>query len=272
MKKALLILVLMLGLGIAQAQAAVPVIDGLLGAGADITEWNNNSYEYYLAVDDGNEIGVGDNYDISKAVLLQELGNGDASKNGVYFMLTTWATPPSLLDVDHISTPASLALFADFGGDGFPTNAYGPFPPDVQIYVTNVNDTGPLGFGPFTEPLANDKVYWCSGAAGSCSSANGTLIWDNGAATGSTPAGFQYARGADAIEMFLQTGTFGTPKDTQFPCTFHGTATYDDGTVNPDDIAMGSTGCNVIPEPSTMFLTATGLISLLGAGKFKFWN
>src|SRR3990167_3777461 len=104
MKKTLLMLslvVVMLGVGMSQAYAVVPTINGVLGGGADISEWANNSYEYYLAVTDVNEVGITDNYDISDVVLLQELGNGDASKNGVYFMLTTYATPPSLIDVDQ---------------------------------------------------------------------------------------------------------------------------------------------------------------------------
>lgn len=267
MKKALFMLSLvavMLGLGISQVQAAVPTINGLLGAGADLTEWNNDaSYEYYLHVLDDNEVGIADTYDISHVVLLQELGNADSAKDGVYFMLTTYATPPSLIDADQTAVRASLALFADFNGSGSADGAIFPFPPDVQIYITNVNGAGP------SDPVGTDKVYWCSGAVASCDAINGTLIWDAGAATGSTPAGFQYARGADAIEMFLKTGTFGTPENVPFPQTFQGCASYDDGSVNPDDVVCGT---NVIPEPGTILMMVSGLLGLAGFGKLKFWQ
>jgi len=266
MKKTLLMLSLVLGVlsfGVSKAYAVPPpVIDGLISPS---TEWDNNAaYAYYLNVSDPNEVGVTDTYDIKTAVVLQDISDGDAAKHGVYFMLTTYATPPSLVDVDGISTRASLALFADFNGDGVPSNAVGPFPPDVQLYVTNINPA------PGTDPTVNDRVYVCFGAAGSCDASNGTLIWDAGAATGSAPAGFQYARGADAVEMFLKTGTFGTPANVAFPFTFSGTATYDDGTVHPDDIVTGR--LTAIPEPNTMILMISGLFSFLGFAKFKLWQ
>ncbi|MBI4358218.1 MAG: hypothetical protein HY584_02870 [Candidatus Omnitrophica bacterium] len=269
------LVMVMLGLGVSQAYAVdptVPMINGLLGAGGDISEWDNQPplYEYYLKVQDDNEAGITDRYDISDVVLLQELGNSDPDKNGVYFMLTTWEKPPSLIDVDQTAVRASLALFSDFGGDGAPTDPYGPFPADVQLYVTNLNvDLDPgIGVAP-DDPVGKDRVYWCSGAAGSCDASNGTLIWNNGGATGDTPAGFKYARGADAIEMFLKTGTFGTPANVPFPQTNVGCATYDDGSENQDDHVCGST---FIPEPSTMFMALSGLLGLAGFGKFKFWN
>ena len=269
MKKTLLMLSLVLGVlsfGVSKAYAVPPPdINGLLGAGADITEWDNNvAYSYYLKANDVNEIGITDTYDIKTAVLLQDLSDGDASKHGVYFMLTTWATPPSLVDVDQTAVRASLALFTDFDGDGIsPENASFPFPPDIQIYITNTNPGG-------TDPVGADKVYWCSGAAGSCDAINGTLIWDAGAATGSTPAGFKYARSTDAIEMFLKTGTFGTPANIPFPQQFRGCASYDDGSVNPDDVVCAQN--SVIPEPNTMILMISGLFSFIGFAKFKLWQ
>ena len=264
MKKTLLMLslvVLMLGLGMSQAHAVVPTIDGLLGAGADISEWNNTGYAYYLRADDANEIGITDTYDIKTAILLQDLADLDADNHGVYFMLTTWATPPSLVDVDHTAVRASLALFGDFNGNGVTDDPSFPFPADLQFYITNIDATG--------DPVGKDRVFFCSGAVGSCDANNGTLIWDLGAPTGSAPAGFDYARGADAIEMFFRTGTFGTPEDVPFPQTFRGCATYDDGSTNPDDSVCGTTA---IPEPNTILLMASGLLSLLGVSKLKFWQ
>ena len=80
MKKTLLMLSLVLGVlsfGVSKAYAVPPPdINGLLGAGADITEWNNNAaYSYYLKLDDVNEIGITDTYDIKTAVLLQDLSD-----------------------------------------------------------------------------------------------------------------------------------------------------------------------------------------------------
>jgi len=266
MKKTLFMLSLILGvlsLGVSQAYAVPPpLIDGLI---SPVTEWDNNvAYSYYLKIDDPNEPLITDTYDIKTAVLLQDLSDLDPSKHGVYFMLTTWATPPSLVDVDQTAVRASLALFGDFNGDGTANSVF-PFPPDVQIYITNINSGSPA-----SDPVGADKVYVCFGPAGSCDAINGTLIWDAGAPQGfAIGAGFQYARSTDAIEMFLKTGTFGTPANVPFPQTFRGCASYDDGSTNPDDVACGS---NAIPEPNTMILMASGLFSLLGFAKFKFWQ
>lgn len=258
MKKTMLLMALGCFFGLSSvASAAVPVIDGLLGAGGDITEWANDpSYEYYLDISDVDEAGISASYDLERIILLQELGNGDSSKDGVYLMIKTYGTP-SLTDVNAINVGATVALFADFNGDGVVSNAGGGYPADIQMIISNngVSDTP-----------AGDRIAVCFGAFGTCDAFNPTFtpIWIGGP-TIFTPAGFLYDRDADAFELFFRTGTFGTPANTNFPFSFGGTIQYDDGTDNPDDTAFGT----LVPEPSSVVLLGVGLLALAGYRRFR---
>ena len=269
MKKSLLMLVLtmgMLSLGITQAHATLPTVDGSFSA----AEWDSlNSasiaYPYYLEVTDPNEAdNAFDNTDISRAVVLQELtdgpnGSGDANyaNDGIYILLQVYAPPPTLdwqsvgIGGIGITGIPTITMQGDLLGDGLSDG--------FNIFLRHYNTDPTAGVGV-------DKVEVCVGS--SLCLAN-ILPW-----TDLVTAGGSFSRGS-VLEYYIPSGTFGTPPSppgTSFPSSFVGQLTYDNGLGGPntsDDIVIGHVA---VPEPSTMFLTVTGLLSLLGAGKFKLWK
>lgn len=278
MKKTLLMLssvVVMLGLGITQAYAVSvpPVTDGILGVG----EWANlahggGPYPYFLEVGDPDEADNQiQNMDLSHGVLLQELnlagGDGDpdvllpltgglaGDNDGVYLLLEVYGPPPSLAfatGVGVVPTTAPVILMSgDFLGDGL----LDPF----NIFLRHYNTLPGAG-----APVGSDVVEACIGSLASCSGILG------GPYTLLTAVGGSFGRGA-VLEYFIPSSAFLTPIGP-FPGSFIGTITYDNGASGPltsDDVVIGSL---LIPEPSTIMLTVTGLLGMLGFGKFKFWN
>lgn len=229
---------------------AVPVIDGAITSG---TEWSNAGYPYYLELFDVNEAAILDSYDISHAVLLQELtsfsGDGDFTNDGVYLLIETYASA-SLADQDGAAPlGAAIALSSDFNGDGTfdffathhaPTDPIGGSPGAQVVTVTNL-----AGF-PF--PVFGADLV---ASGGSFSLIDGTT---------------------SVIEYFFPSGAFGTPPSppgVPFPLISINFATYDGSDIDPDDAVGGQLA--IIPEPGSMFLMASGLLSMLGFGR-KFWN
>jgi hypothetical protein len=285
MKKTLSFSLLMAGmLLLASSQAsAAPVVDGFvgvhpsLGAGA---EWANtnfpagSAYPYYLEVFDPNEAdNVVDNMDISHVVLLQELtacgipascapfssGDGDFSNDGIYLLIETYTTPPSL---DPVIPPPTDTVFeripeikmsGDLLGDGL-NDLFNVFLRHSKNPVTLVHD-----------------VEVCVGSQVICSV--------DAFYTPLTGIGGAFALGS-VLEYFIPSGTLGTPPaspfGTQFPLNFVGTISYDNGiadlngdptTRSADDAVLGTIA---IPEPSTMAMVGLGAVLGLAGLKRRF--
>lgn len=245
MKKTLRLLTLLAGifaLGVARAYA-IPVVDGTNTG----TEWvNNGTYSYYLEINDPNEPLVPDNYDISHVVLLQSITG--APTDGVYLLIEVYGGDASLVDFDSptVLPPfAAVNMSGDFDGNGtndiFVTHSGGNTAGTAQtVLVAN-----PTGFPvPPVIPFPGIPISSCNGFGGCGSFAEGTVL-----------------------EYFLPTGLFGTPAHVPFPLSFIGTIVYDNGGTPPDDVTVGS--LVAVPEPGTIFLLGSGLLSLLGLGKFR---
>jgi hypothetical protein len=227
--KMLVVLVGLLALGVSSAYA-VPTIDGSLAA----NEWDNTGYQYYLDVTDVNEAAITNTYDIKHAVLFQEY-NGLAlpdADDGIYLLIETYATPPSLTDAGAGSPPASISMNADFNGDGF-----------VDLVITHQIELGA------------EVLKWHR-PAGSILGAE-TLPVNFGV------EGTNFKRGT-VLEYFIPSTTGGSPH-APFPLSFIGTVVYDNGGDEPDDRITGS--LVAVPEPGTFFLLGAGLLSMLGFGK-----
>ncbi len=275
MKKTLFMLslvVVMLGLGMSQAYAVLPTVDGTFNA----TEWDNvnfpnaTAYPYYLDVLDPNEAdNAFDNTDISRAVVLQELssisGDLDTTNDGIYILLQVYAPPPTLdyqsIGVGGIAISGipNITMQGDLTGDGL-NDLFNVF---IRHYNTVADQTAGNDV---------DRVEVCVGSQFSCLSQPLGSWTDFATATGGLGV---YGRGigvTGAFEYFIPSGTLGTPTNTPFPSSFVGQLTYDNGLGGPntaDDVVIGQL---LIPEPSTIMLTVTGLLGMLGFGKFKFWN
>ena len=274
MKKALLMLslvVAVLALGASQAYATLPVIDGVI---SDAFEWDNINtpagvaYPYHLVVTDPNEAdNAFDNTDISRGVVLQELTSfsGDATfgNDGIYILLEVYAPPPTLDWDPSIAVPGSgigvtgvptITMQGDLLGDGL----FDPF----NIFMRHTNTVPDITSGNDV-----DLVEVCVGSVISCNLPGAVY-------TDLTLAGGSFARGS-VIEYYIPSGTFGTPPSppgVPFPPSFIGHLNYDNGLGGPntsDDIVIGQL---LVPEPSTVLLTITGLMSMFGFGKLKFWN
>lgn len=251
MKKNLTILAMFVAVfafGIAQANAAVPFISGIVGDGALAGgEWANDSdpgagvvpYTYYLSVTDPNEAGIPDQYDISGVTLLQELGVSPApdGSDGIYLLVTTHGA--ASLDPFLGGVNPAIFLQADFNGDG----------------------ASDLTFKHEKDGLGVQRLGWIRPA--------GTVL--PGGPTADYVffgvEGTHFKLTGSVIEYFFPTGTGGTPP-LPFPVSFIGTIRYDNGGTPDDDVVTGSLTTNVIPEPGTMFLLGSGLLSMLGAGRF----
>jgi hypothetical protein len=241
--------------GSVSAFAAVPVIDGVLGAG----EWANVSngggpFPYYLNLNDPNELDNQiDTMDMSRVVLLQSLNIVDplnpVSKDGIYLMIQVYdPAGPALgfpsnpgLSVDSLPT---VRMAGDFLGDGLNDS--------FNIFVRTYNTV------PLTGLTINDKTEVCVGSQTSCL-VGGTWVDLVG-------AGGSFARGG-VLEYFFPSATFGTPPNTPFPGSFIGTITYDNGAsgvASADDVVLGT----LVPEPTSMFLMFTGIIGLLAKKRF----
>jgi hypothetical protein len=246
------LLIGILALGVSNAYA-VPTIDGTLTAG----EWDNTGfYPYYLQVSDPNEAdNQFDNMDISNVVLLQELnafsGDANAANDGVYLLIETYVTPPSLslvpLGGGVIGAQQPTIRFSgDFLGDGFSDG--------FNIFIRHYN----TDFAGAAAP-GSDVVDFCVGSSASCTGI--------GAVYTAVPTS-NFERGT-VLEYFFPTGSAGTPANVPFPGSFSGFVTYDNGAsgINTaDDLVVGQV--TAVPEPGTFFLLGAGLLSMLGFGKF----
>jgi hypothetical protein len=249
MKKVFSLMMLLAGVfvfGAVDAQAALVVsIDGTEGAG----EWSNAGYPYYLEVTDPNEfdanpaLNIPDAYDIKRMVLFQELdgfgGDGDASNDGIYLLIETYAKP-SLVDLTPGGAKARIFLDGDFH---ILPDAPGP----TNVFDFSLEHTADAGGG----SQSVEVTFNVFGPTGS--------ILPEGAF--STPDGVTDT----VIEYFIPSGKFGTPA-VPFPADFIGLATYDNGAVNPDDIAVGS--ATLVPEPSSMLLFGGALLGLVARKRF----
>jgi hypothetical protein len=251
------------GMGVAQAD--IPTIDGAL---TSPTEWDNDSdpgvgvtpYPFYRFESDPDEADNQiQNMDISGGTLLQELtsfsGDGDFSNDGFYIMLTVYAPPPSLAFATGVGITVNsqpvITLQGDLLGDGF-GDAF-------NVFIRHYNAF------PATGLPAADVVDVCVGSLATCNSIGAVYV-------PLTALGGAFSRGT-ILEYFIKAGTLGTPPSppgTPFPAVFIGSLTYDNGASGPatsDDVVL-SLPRGVIPEPGTMFLVGTGILSLLGSRRF----
>lgn len=229
MKKTLIVLALVLGVvAFAPAQAfALPVIDGAISPAG---EWDNTGYQYYLKVNDTQEIGIPDQYNISSATLLQEWHPVQQATDGIYLLIETFGTP-SLVDQDSGDPMASISLNADFNADG-----------NIDLIIRHDADLG------------TDRLRWRRPPGSITGPATDFAIFG--------AEGVNFKRGS-VLEYFIPSTTGGTPH-APFPGNFIGTIVYDNGGDSPDDRVVGT----LIPEPSTMFLFGSSLLGLLGV-RFK---
>ena len=216
---------------------AVPTVSGSISPS---TEWDNTGYNYFLTANDVNEADVPDQYDIKSVTLLQEIegfgfGDSTTANDGVYLLIQTYGTP-SLVDQGSGFPFAKIFLNGDFDGDG-----------NFDFFIEHEAHSGTGQ--PQTVKITNPGA----GIFGADLAAGGGA-WSNVDGVNSV------------IEYFIPTGTFGTPP-LPFPVTFVGKIVYDNGGTAADDEVVGS--LPQVPEPGTLFLLGSGLLSMLGFGVRK---
>lgn len=237
MKKTLSLFALVVALfavSAVSAYAAVPVISGSISPAA---EWDNTGYNYYLHVNDVNEAGIPDKYDIKSVTLLQEIegfgfGDTNAANDGIYLLVETYASPSFVEETSGGST-VTVYLDGDFNGDGIVDFS--------MIHTSNGDGTG-------------QAVTVTKNTFGGTT---GDLLTHGGA----------FSVGS-VIEYYIPHSGFNTP-NAPFPVTFIGGIQYDGGGVSPDDIVSGSLP-SVVPEPSSMLLFGGALLGLLGVNFKRF--
>jgi hypothetical protein len=277
MKKTLGVLVLIAGLiALASTSAfAYPVIDGAIGAHPALgagQEWANQNdpnataYPFYLEILDPTGDAVNSNVDISRVILLQELAScttpascgafssGAApAQDGLYLLIETVGTPTvsPIPGGPYDTVNPQIKLSGDLLGDGLdnPLDMY-------NIFIRHgLFDHDANSLTPKVE-----QVRVCVGNIFTCSS-------DTDFTTTLLGIGGQWSRNS-VLEYYIPSGTLGTPLNTQFPPSFYGEITYDNGLANQvigDDFASGT--LPVIPEPSTALMFGVAMLGLAGLKK-----
>ena len=180
---------------------------------------------------DPNEVGIPDSRDMSR--LLVKLEDSGGLDDGLYFRVDTYDTPTLTGGPGSGGTESFLRILVDFNGDGIG---------DRGLDFNNAFDpgTGKLG------------VY------------NSLFSLKFGEGTGAvfeSPGGF--------YEFYYPESLYGLGNTADSSTRF--SARLDDNGSNPDDFLPDTGFTHPLPEPGTLVLLGSGLISLLGIAKVKFF-
>ncbi len=136
----------------APAHAAVPAIDGVVGAG----EWLGALF----FGTDPNEAFQGDAWDLKDFTVLKE--NSGGAEDGLYFLFRTYGAPTFAGEPPRVSSESKYIVFIDFDGDGTEdqviifngdqlggvnvAGGVGALGPDgVELFVPEASLTGTVG-------------------------------------------------------------------------------------------------------------------------------